>query len=297
MTLRHYEILRAVAQTGNFTQAARQLYITQSAVSHAVKEMEERTKMPLFERYAKGVRLTRAGEMLLQRVLPILASWESLEEQMDHLESGARIPIVTSITIAIHWLPDIVKRFEKKWPDISVEVEVVTASRVWQILDHGKADIAFVEGPVPAGDYVSGVFASYEMKPVCAPFYRCADWLSLEAFCREKLLLREKGSAIRDTFDSMLYLKEKTIRPVWTSVNSYALIEAAKAGLGVTVLPDILVRRELEQGTLRELSVEGMTLGNDISYVLRREMSGTAPIQDLIKIAGRIENHENETIV
>lgn len=284
MTLRHYEILRAVAQSGSFTLAAKQLYITQSAVSHAVREMEERAKTPLFERFAKGVRLTQAGERLLSQVLPILTSCEKLEEQMDHLEHQARLPIATSITIAIHWLPGILRQFQEKWPDIPVEVEVVTASQVWPILDEGKADVAFVEGPVLPGEYDSGVFASYGMKVVCAPFYTRKKQISLDEFCLEKLLVREKGSAIRDTLDSMLYLSEKTIKPMWTSVNSYALIEAAKAGLGLTVLPDILVQRELESGALKEIRVGGIHLKNEISYVIRRRMHQTAPLADLIAI-------------
>lgn len=306
MTLRHYEILRAVAQTGNFTLAAKQLYITQSAVSHAVREMEERTKTPLFERLSKGVRLTQAGEMLLGQVLPILASCENLEEQMEHLQRKARFPIVTSITIAIHWLPNILRQFQKKWPDIPVDVQVVTASQAWQILDQGKADVAFVEGPILTGEYESRVFDSYEMKVVCAPDYCQVNEMCLDEFCREKLLMREKGSAIRDRLDSMLYLKEKTIKPVWTSVNSYALIEAAKAGLGMTVLPDILLWEELKKGNLKEVTVEGLKLENEISYVIRGRMKKTEPFSDLIQLvenrkgkceSEKRENDENKAIV
>ena len=94
MILRHMQILRAVARTGSFTKAAEHLYLTQSAVSHAVRDMENRAGTALFDRLPKGVRLTPCGRRLLEEAAPILAAWERLEARMDTMQADT--PCISS---------------------------------------------------------------------------------------------------------------------------------------------------------------------------------------------------------
>lgn len=283
MTLRHFEIFRAVAEIGNFTKAAEKLYITQSAVSHAIKELEERSGTALFDRLSKSVKLTKSGQLLLEEINPILASFEALESHITYLEKQAPIHIVSSITIAAFWLPKILQNFYKEWPDITVHVEVVSAATAIEILRLGKADIALIEGASPQGPFICTPFASYPLKIVCAPnYYMDSQELSIEKFCSEKLLLREKGSAIRNTLDSILYLSGHTVYPIWTSVNSLALIEAAKAGLGITVLPDVLVKDALSHKELITLSIDNLSLKNELIAVWHRDKYLTAPLKKLL---------------
>jgi len=283
MTLRHYEILRAVAETGNFTRAAEKLYITQSAVSHAIRELEEQAGTALFDRLSKRVQLTKSGRLLLEEVIPILASCEALNKRIHALEVQAPLHVVSSITIAAFWLPKILTAFHKEWPDLPVNVDVVSAANAIEILRNGKADIALIEGAAPQGPYVCTSFAAYPLNIVCAPEYPVSGRkLTLRQFCAEKLLLREKGSAIRDTLDSVLYLAGHTAQPAWTSVNSLALIEAAKAGFGITILPDVLVSEPLERGSLIALSVENLALHNELLAVHHRDKNLTSPLKALL---------------
>lgn len=93
-----------------------------------------------------------------------------------------------------------------------------------------------------------------------------------------------KGSAIRDVLDSALYLYGFTAHPLWTSVNSPALIEAAKAGLGITILPDILVKDALNEGSLISLETEGLSLINQLLLVTHKDKYLTEPLAELIRI-------------
>lgn len=163
ITFRHLEILREVAQTGNFTKAAQRLYITQSAVSHAIRELEEHAGTLLFDRLSKSVQLTKSGEILLEECLPILSSCEALEAHMRNLESRAPISIVSSITIATFFLPNILEQFKKEWPDIPVRVNVVSAVKAMEILRDGEADFALVEGAEPQESYRYHAFASCDL--------------------------------------------------------------------------------------------------------------------------------------
>ena len=118
LTLRHLTIFKTVAETGNFTKAAQKLYITQSAVSHTIRELEEYTGTSLFDRLSRQVRLTAQGRLLLDEILPILASCDALEERIRHLEMQAPLRIVSSITIAAFWLPRILNQLKEKLPDL-----------------------------------------------------------------------------------------------------------------------------------------------------------------------------------
>ena len=85
MVIRYLEILEAIAETGTFTNAAKKLYITQSAVSHAVAELEKQAGTALFERFPKGVTLTRCGVSLLEESRSILTACRNLDRRINHL--------------------------------------------------------------------------------------------------------------------------------------------------------------------------------------------------------------------
>ena len=298
MTLRHLIIFKTIAETGSFTKAADALYITQSAVSHAVKELEEQAGTPLFDRLSKQIRMTESGRLFLEEILPILASVELLESRMGKLEQQAPLHLVSSITIASYWLPRILRELKKTWGELPVSVEVVRAAAAIETLREGKADLALIEGAVLQGPFESLPFASYTMCAACAPDYRGIsgftggvkeerEAMTLEQFCREPLLLREKGSAIRDALDSALFLAGRTAYPSWCSVNSNALIEAAKAGLGLTVLPEVLLRDALKKSELVKVTVAGLSLRNEMLAVWHREKHMSAPLLDVLALLGQ----------
>lgn len=141
-----------------------------------------------------------------------------------------------------------------------------------------------IEGVKAFGSFQEIRFASYSLKAVCAPSYRAADQtLSIEEFCAENLLLREKGSAIRDTLDSALYAAGHTAHPVWCSVNSLALTEAAKAGLGIAVLPELLVQSALTEKSLAPVLIPALTLYCDMTALWRPSEYLSPPLRALLR--------------
>ncbi len=289
LSLRHLLIFKTISETGSFTKAAQQLFLTQSAVSHAIRELETQTGSVLFDRLGKQICLTSSGRQLLSEITPLLSSCEALEKRMHSLEKTAPIHIVSSITIAVCHLPRFLLSFQKKWPDVPVYTQVLPAASALELLKSGGADIALVEGLPPNPPFLNYCFASYDLTAACAPDYSIVrnlqkSSLSVTQFCAEKLLLREKGSAIRDCLDSALLLSGTKVDPVWTSVNSPALIQAALAGLGITVLPDLLLKDYLAAGSLLPLSVEGLKLSNRMYLVYHGGKYFSSPLQDLIAL-------------
>lgn len=283
MNLRHLLIFKTVVDTGSFTKAAKELFITQSGVSHAIRELEQQTNAVLFDRLSKTIILTPSGKLLLEKVIPILKLYHDLEKQIDNLEMRAPIKIVSSITIATFWLPKILKQFEQDYPKIKVEVLVVSAKEALAVLESGEADLALIEGVVPPGPFIVKEFSSYQLNVLCAPDYFEGDKITLKDLCTRDLLLREQGSATRDIIDSYLYLQGLVAYPKWTSVNSKALIEAGIAGFGFTVLPTILVAEEIKQGVLKTVETE-VALYNKTLLVYHQEKYLTEPLYALVNI-------------
>lgn len=283
MVIRYLEILEAIAETGTFTSAAKKLYITQSAVSHAVAELEKQAGTALFERLPKGVALTRCGASLLEESRSILTACRNLDRRMNHLEENTPVHIVSSITIASFLLPEILKDLKTSFPQLRLSVRVASANTAIDILQRGNADIAFWEGAAPKGNFQTIFLGSYRLCAACAPDFDLSEKaISPDQLCRYPLLLREKGSAIRDTLDNTLALAHLRAEPVWESVNSFALIKAAEAGLGITILPEKLLSDSLLLKKLRLISLDKMKMENQMLALFHEDKYITKPFQLLI---------------
>ena len=115
-----------------------------------------------------------------------------------------------------------------------------------------------------------------------------AEPLTPRELCAAPLLLRERGSAIRDTLDSTLFLANQTARPLWESVNSTALIQAAQAGLGITVLPDLLLAEPVAQKRLRVVALDGVDMRNEMLAVRNRNQRPSRGLRVLLDAVGGI---------
>ncbi|MHC5218139.1 LysR family transcriptional regulator [Enterococcus sp. LJL128] len=293
MNLRKYLIFQEVAKTENFTKAAGNLFITQSAVSHAVKELEEQAGTQLFERLHKSVRLTSAGELLLSEVLPVLEEYKKLERRVQTIEKEAPIQIASCITIAQIWLPAIIQDFQRKYPKTPVKVMVNSAEKSLALLKQGKADIAFLEGDVLERNILTKKFASYDIWAVRAPDGQKVRSMTIKQLLEEKLLLRERGSAVREILESTVTLAGYQVVPQWTSVDSQTLIEAAKAGLGISILPKVLVESELAAGRLEQIKLSDVHLTNDLTVALNKNKYRNQALQYLWTIASQSEKHKS----
>ncbi|UWD46945.1 LysR family transcriptional regulator [Clostridioides difficile] len=284
MNFKHCIIFREVAKVENFTKAANNLFITQSAVSHAIRELENEAETKLFERLHKSVKLTKTGELLLQEILPILENLENVESRIKNLEYETPIHIASCITFAQIWLPQLIKRFQEISPNTKINVEVHSALKALKLLKQGKVDIAFIEGKIIQGSLEIRKFSSYELCIVSSPNYCSAAELSLSQLLGMDLLLRERGSAVRETFESAVTLQGYKVHASWESVDSQSLIEATKNSLGVSILPKILVNQEIEKGNLIQIFIPDFKLFNDITVVINKDKYKSASLEKLCQL-------------
>lgn len=286
MNIRQLAVFQAVCEEHSFTKAANKLFMTQPAVSHVIQELEAETGCVLFDRIARKIYLTESGRLFLEKAVRVLEAYDDLCQNDILLEELAPVRVGSSITIACFWLPQIVKEFGLHYENTPVVVEVNSAKVVEEKLLTNEIDIAFIEGVIHSDRLHKIPFSSYDMSVVCHPEHPFAGRKKIRAeeLDGEKLLLRERGSAIRDTFDSSLLLFHLFLEPIWTSVNTQVLIEAVRAGVGISVLPDHLVEDEVKDGSLCLVEVEGLRMRNQNHVVYHKDKHLSKPMQKLISI-------------
>lgn len=275
MTIRHLYIYKTVCEELSFTKAARKLFMTQPAVSHVVADLEREAGTLLFDRRARRIFLNERGALLYEKAVRLLAMYESVEHELIGLEEKAALRVGSCITIANYWLPEVAARFRDRYGDMALQVEVDSAEKTMQRLERGEIDLALVEGSFYLDKFECIPFSSYAIIPVCSPacegtIYAEETPLTVERLSRLPLLLREKGSAVRDVVDGAFLQRELLAAPVWTSVNSQALLNAACAGLGVAFLPEMVAENLVKQGELVRLQVEELNLVNHNYIALHR---------------------------
>lgn len=279
MNFKQCVIFREIAKTNNFTKAAANLFLTQSAVSHAVKELENEAGTQLFERLHRSVKLTPTGEVFLREIQPILEEFESVEARLTRLDQQTPLKIASCITYAQTELPQVLHKFNEKYPDVQFNLQVFPASESISRLENSEADLAFIEGKVNQPTFKAKKIANYRLCVIAAQ-EEAESQLSFTELLQRPLLLRERGSAVRETFESAAVLQGYKLFPIWESVDSQALIAGVKAGFGLSVLPYRLVKEELLQGKLKEIKIEDWQLTNDITALVRKSRYQSSVLSD-----------------
>lgn len=293
MNLRQMYIFKEVCEELSFTKTAKKLYMTQPAISHVISDLEAEIGGKLFERIGRKIHLTGTGEILLHKVVRIIELHEELENGFKYQEELVTIRIGSSITIANFWLQKWIKEWRRKYGRTPLKIQVDSATNIEEKLLSNEIDIALMEGAIHNKQLISHEVSSYEMSVICSSNHDFAKSgrleIAAEEFAAQPLLLREKGSAIRDTLDSALLLKHIYVDPMMTSVNSQALIQAVKYDFGISVIPDLLVMQQVKEGDIAKLSIKDIRLFNYNSICYHRDKYLSKPMQWFIDCCIRIK--------
>lgn len=286
MNLRHLRIFKTVCEEESITKASEKLFMTQPAVSHAINELECYLGICLFDRISRRLYLNETGKLFLAKVIKLLDLYDDLEQNSKELEDNSTIKIGSSITIANFILPKAIANFETFCKNTPTKVIIDNARNIENMLINNEIDLGLIEGVIYKEELIKIPFSNYGLAVICSPEHKFALEKSIDVniLIKERLLLREKGSAIRDVFDSALLLHNITVNPEWTSVNSQALIYAVKQNLGISVLPKILVEKELRNEELFEVKVNDFELISVNHIVFHKDKIQTKNYKALIEI-------------
>ncbi len=286
MTLRHLKIFLAVYETGSTTAAAEELLIAQPSVSVAVKELEEHYGVRVFERMAKRLYVTQAGQELYQYARHLVSLFEETEDAMKSLGTSGTLRVGSSVTIGNYFLPGYIRSFQREFPQVRVRVTVENTDTIEGLLLENGIDLGLVEGRVQSPFLVQLPYRKDRLVMICSPEHPYASYKSIvpEVLAAEDVLLREKGSAVRELFDIRMAEAGLEIEPLWESVSTRALIGAVKENMGVSVLPYYLVEEEIKRREVRAVAVERVDFDRDFSIVYHKNKYHSRAFDAFVRI-------------
>ena len=272
-----YRVFRVSAKAGSLSKAANELYISQPAVSQAIKQLEDRLEVSLFARNSRGIKLTSEGEALygyIDQACGLIEAGEAYINQLKTL-AGGEIRIGASDTLCKYYLLEKLDKYHKKHPDINITVTNRTSFESLELLRAGQVDIAFLNMPITAEGVV--VRSCYRVNDcfVCGPKLRhlAESALSWSELSNLPLLLLEKTSNSRRYLDEQALKAGVTLQPGIELGSHDVLVDFAKIGLGIAGVTRQFVQQELNSGELFEIKVTPPLPSRHIGLATMRNIS------------------------
>ena len=248
-------IFVSVFQKNSITKAAQELHLAQPSVSLAVRELEDYYGIRLFDRIGRHIAPTACGKEFYRYAVHIVSLFNEMEKKMRNWDTFGTLRIGASITIGTHILPVLIHRYQDQFPDLMIEAKVSKSASVEDEIIHNGIDLGLIETQPSHPDLRAVPFMTDSMCAITAPDHPLASVksISLAELSRFPFLMREKGSAGRKLLDAAFSLQQITVSPRWESTNTQALVKAVAEGLGVSVLPYLIVKKDIEEGTVRQI--------------------------------------------
>lgn len=295
MTLRHFKIFVAVSDSMNMTVAAESLFMSQSAISQAIAELEKYYDVRLFERLSRKLFLTQAGEKLLSYARHMIRMNTEVEKDMKALHENGSIRIGASVTVGANVLPRLVSAFKQLNPEASIEVFEDNTQQVEKLILHDKIDIGLVEGETTSLDIINTPFMDDELVLICGASHRFAGLSMIEPHELEKedFIIREKGSGTRKTFENVMTANKLSWKVTWTCNNADTIKMAVTEGLGVSVISKRSVEKEVASGTLYATIINGIRFDRKFKIVYHKNKYLTEPMKKFINLCVRPEKRDS----
>lgn len=280
------KIFVAVCECGSVTAAAEKLYITQPAASLAISELEAYYGIKLFDRIAKRLHITEAGKQFLQYAVHIVGLFDELEKSVRNWDSIGELRVGASVTIGNYLLPGYVKEFQAAHPKMKIRAVIDNSESIEEYVLKNEIDLGLIEGAIHSPYIESQCFMDDQLVLICSPDHPWASCgeIDIDELKNTEFILREKGSAGREIFDSILQVNGIEIVPSWQSISTQAIIRAVSKGLGVSVLPYLLVKDSLERGEIQRVNIRNISLNRQFSIIHHKNKFLTDSAMDFISL-------------
>lgn len=287
----HLRTFLAVARHLSYTRAAREIFLSQPAVSRQIQQLEADLGVSLFERIGRQLHLTGAGQSLEREAAALLAHLERVAESVAlHRSAGAgRVRIGAGTTPGTYLLPPVIERFHRRRPELELDYVVGRSRRVEQMILRNEADLGFIGGPPSSAELVSTVVARDEIHCFCGPSHDLASRRRLRpsALSGQRWIAREAGSATRELFEAWLAGQGIAARRSTETASPEAVRTLVAAGLGLGYMSRLALEEDYERGRLARLGIAGLNLRRSIHMVRHRDKRVSPALAEFIKEAGR----------
>ena len=267
------ETFLTVCQTMNFTAAARQLNITQPAVSQQIHFLEEQYHTSLFIYQNKQLFLTRSGEILRRHLLTMKNDEKAVMEELKNNITGIEtLSIGVTMTIGEYAIVDKLAGFLIQHPEINIHLHYGNTLQLLKLLNSGQISMAIVEGNYPKEYYSHKKYSTEDYIAVCAAshHFMTDHPYTMNDLVHERLLVREEGSGTRNILEQSLMTHGLHISDFIHYIeieNMHTIIGLLKRDCGISFLYKIAVEKELHSGILKEISLDDFKMQHDFDII------------------------------
>ena len=285
-----YKVFKEVAEAGNITAAAQSLFISQSAVSQSIKQLESELHTRLFARNSRGVTLTGEGKMLYEYVrnaMGLLETGEAKLAQTRELQMG-QLTLGASDTVTSQFLLPYLDSFHRQYPAIHIQIVSGRSYKVLGLLQSGKVDIAFASTPQESSSLETHPCFKTHSIFIASKDYDC-DFdhvYTLEEISQFPLILLEKKASSRLFLEKFFLQNGLHLHPEIELGARSLLVDLARIGFGVAGVTREFVTKELESGEMQELKTSFEIPARSVDMCVLRDVPMTAAAQrfaDFIK--------------
>lgn len=238
MTLRHLEIFVEVRRRGSITKAADSLNMAQPAVSRVIRELEGYYGVRLFERMNRKLYITEAGEQLFSYADAIISQYYEARDVLQDRELTAKLRIGSNVSCAQKLMPELLRQFVKKYPEIPVSIKVANSQEIEKELLLNELDFGFIDVPLQPESFISHKIREDTVRIVCAEDYPIGGKVTFEQFKRHPLLVRETGSGSRQILEQWFAMEGERPNIMMESSDLYSLQEICRSGFGLLILTE-----------------------------------------------------------
>lgn len=284
MELEGLRALIAVTEAGSFSRAAEKLFLSQPAISKRIAALEAQTGTPLFDRVGREIRLTEAGQTLLPHARRVLAELEDAGRALTHLSGrvAGRLSIGTSHHIGLHRLPDVLRDFTQRYPDVDLDIHFMDSEEACHAVQQGRLELGIVTLPLePITQLAQRLVWNDPMAFVVAPDHILAR--------RKRLRLKDLADFPALLPDERTYthrivqaaLRAQGVEPHVRLATNYleTLKMLVSIGLGWSVLP-----RSMLDGSIRALALPISGLNRELGWVRHQERTLSSPARALLSL-------------
>lgn len=291
ITLRQFEIFIAVAETTQVTKASKKLFLTQSAVSMALAELENQLSGPLFDRHGRSLLLNDRGRYLLPLAKKVIFQIKNIEALLTEQKSSVAgsLEIIASSSIGNYVLPYPIGLFMRMHPDARINMLVANTRQAERLVAQGTMDLGFVEGAVTDEAVRRTPWFVDEMRVIVNPSHPLAaqDVFQVpEDLEKTVWVLREEGSGTVEIFKNRLGNHAALLNVVTRMGHTEAIKKAVEAGVGASCLSELTICRETEHGWLKSLAIEGISTRRQLSIIQHRDKQNTRLMDEFLSFCG-----------
>ena len=295
VNLELYRVFYTVAKCGSLTKAAEELYISQPAVSQAIKQLENQLGGQLFNRTHKGMELSETGgKQIFEMVEKALKLFDDAESKYTELKDTATgvVRICASDTVSTHFLLPYLKEYHEKYPDVNLILQNGTSSETIEHLKLGKGDLGFVNLPIDDKDVnlsntvmqLHDVFVASEK--FSELFNGTVDLRRLQDY---PLLMLDLSSSTRQAIVNFAHSHGIHLHPEIELASLDLMISLAENGIGIACVPREFVKKQLDEKKLFEIKTNPSLPARAIGLVLPKQETITFAVKEFLKLINQKE--------